>query len=330
MSNLLLYWYLQILSLNSIFISLLIGIQSTRFVRLWIFLELRTLSIIFFILRELTSHDSFQDTIKFFIIQALRGLSIFVMGISQEINRTNLFFFLFRGIILFKIGAAPFHIWLLSLVNGFSWPILFIFLTIIKFIPFQILSTLIPLNLSIFGTISFLIAGLLIFYCVTLKQLIVISSIVFIGTLFFILKNGIWWINLLLIYSINFLPFMYLLWLVGQQKRLLVHRINFGLIKVRLAFLFFRIRGIPPLPGFFIKLFWLIESQVGFFSILMFLIVSGASAYIYLRVWIRLINWRSNLVIQQKFYSYYFNELILIIIFLSLFVRLFILIYYYI
>ena len=308
---------------------IIISLQSLNFINLWVFLELRTLRFIFFIASDKILFDKFQEIIKFFIIQCLSGLRILILRIFQELENNNFIFFILILIILLKIGSAPFHIWILNLSLNISWISLFLFLSLIKIIPFQFLNSLSYFNLSIFGLISFIISSILIIYTKNLKQILIISSIIFIGIIFFILNKN-FWIEFLFIYSIILAQLRIIFWLIVLQKNFLIHFKNSNLIKIFLLISIFNIRGIPPLPGFFIKIFWLINSNLEIFSILIFLIISRLRTYIYIRIWINFLRFNSYKIYIKNNYNNFKNNFFLFIFIINFYISLIWFYFYYI
>ena len=224
-------------------------------------------------------------------------------------------------IIIFKIGSAPFHMWILNLSLRISWTRVFLFLSFIKVIPFQFLNSLSCFNLSIFGLISFFISSILIIYTKNLKQILIISSIVFIGIIFFILNKN-FWIEFLIIYSIILAQLRVIFWLIVLQKNFLSHLKNSNLIKIFLLVSILNFRGIPPLPGFFIKFFWLINSNLNFFRIIIFLIISIIRTYMYIRIWINFLRVNSYKTYIKNNYNNFKNNFFLTIFIINFFMSL--------
>ena len=110
------------------------GVESTRIISLWFFLEIRTL---IFLGKLIAGHRTSRqpDILKIFLIQSLRGISLLILILWKEFLVINFFKEIIIIVILFKIGAVPFHSWLLGVGKFLPWEPLFLFLTVIKILP---------------------------------------------------------------------------------------------------------------------------------------------------------------------------------------------------
>ena len=160
------------------------GLFRSRIFRLWFFLELRTIS---FLLNLLFSKHKtiFKETIKLFLIQSLRGIRILILLLISERGTTLTPNFLIWLVVLFKIRAVPFHRWFLNLRNKISWERMLLFLTVIKFIPLIVLSRCRSWSSEFFRLLSFIVARIRRLLYSGIKKLIVLSSLYFLGMLFF-------------------------------------------------------------------------------------------------------------------------------------------------
>ena len=89
------------------------GLLRSNFLRIWVFLELGTLSYLFYLFSD-RENFIFKEGIKLFLIQALRGLQILISLLQLVLLQSELLTFFTVQIIMFKIGAAPFYGWLLN------------------------------------------------------------------------------------------------------------------------------------------------------------------------------------------------------------------------
>lgn len=182
--------------------------------------------------------------------------------------------------IFFKLGIFPFHQWSPDLYAGISY-ILMIYIQI--FIKYGILILLyninllfLPLNkyIIIFGVLTIIIATLLINSQYNIQRFIALSSISHLG--FLILQFNYSYLFYIYIYTITSLFLLILLY---------NNNLNF-IIKIIITFILFSLSGLPPLPGFYTKLYILIDLlNLGYISIIIILLISSiilAANYIYL------------------------------------------------
>lgn len=134
----------------------------------------------------------------------------------------------------------------------------------------------IPLNkyIIIFGILTIIIATLLINSQYNIQRFIALSSISHLG--FLILQFSYSYLFYIYIYTITSLFLLILLY---------NNNLNF-IIKIIITFILFSLSGLPPLPGFYTKLYILIDLlNLGYISIIIILLISSiilAANYIYL------------------------------------------------
>ena len=255
------------------------GILRSRIFAMWFFLELRTVSFLLGLL-FIRHKTIFKETIKLFLIQSLRGIRILLILLSSErgmIYSINFFIWL---ILLFKMRAVPFHSWFLGLRNKISWERVFIFLTIIKFVPLRILFRANRSSSTFFRVASFIVARVRSLYFFRMKKLIILSSLYFLGILFFSINFNSIWLDIILVYMAIFLP---LFFIFSNINNVLFSANWLGGLSSFILFVFIiRIAGLPPFPGFFLKYFWLVELKIDFLSLGIFFLSSRLIIYLYI------------------------------------------------
>ena len=264
--------------------SIISGLLSSRVLRIWFFLELSTIS--FFINLIFVKHKAmYKETMKLFLIQSLRGIRILLILLISERSTSLGINFLIWLVILFKIRAVPFHSWFLSLRNIISWERVILFLTIIKFIPLMILSNCRRPSSTFFRIIAFIVARIRRLFYSRIKKLIVLSSLYFLGILFFSINLTNVWLEIILVYRLMFLP---LFFVFRNRNTILFFEswIN-GLSTLILFLIIIRLAGLPPFPGFFLKYFWLLELKIDFWSLIIFFLRSRLIMYLYIRFTIK-------------------------------------------
>lgn len=200
---------------------------------------------------------SSESIIKYFIIQRiastiflLRTISILI-GVNIEVMEN-----LIKLSIIIKLGLAPFHNWVLIIIEFISYYSIFIILTIIKIQPitivFQLNSnkiiTLVILIRIIIRSISALNQS-------SIRKTLGWSSIYNIGIIITSTNKLIISLTYLIVYS------LIIIILVKQLISIKINYLNqivfneFSiLIKINMWLNILSIRGFPPTIGFFIKL----------------------------------------------------------------------------
>jgi len=324
---------LLILFIISILGSYLI-ISSNDFLSTYLGIELQGLCLYIMAAFKTNSSFSTEAGVKYFILGGLAssflifGISL-IYGFTGLINFTDLqlffnaelhqrsldglyigFFFLFVGF-LFKVGGAPFHVWVPDVYEGSPMivtaffaiiPKISIFIAMVKvtteILVFQSLGIkLFILYSSILSTVIGSIAAL---SQTSLKRLISYSAIAQSGFILLGLSTfsseGIASILIYLTIYVLLLVNLFACILASSQRLDFLSIQNIGnlkyigksnaLLKYIFSFSIFSIAGIPPLSGFFSK-FLIFYSAIGeglYVSSVIVLFVSAVSMVYYLRI----------------------------------------------
>lgn len=207
--------------------------------------------------------------IKYYLIQSISSINFLFFILIINFNFINSFFFYNFIIInlnltlLIKIGRAPFHFWLISIIEGISWYNTLILLTLQKIPPiilisyylnFKILIIIIILN-CLFGSLGGLnqlnlqkiITYSSIYNFRWIFRSIVINESLF---FFFILIYSLIIFNLISFFSEIKLYFINQLYLIKSQKYF-IFIIFLNLLSLG---------GLPPFLGFITK--WIISMYI--------------------------------------------------------------------
>jgi NADH-quinone oxidoreductase subunit N len=246
---------------------------------------------------------SFYD-IKFLLLKWLDGDFNYAFTMSLV--------FIFSAL-LFKLAAAPFHIWIPDVYEGAPTAIVLIFALLPKLVIFGFLVRFYILTMQGVGALWYLVfffSGLLSVLWgtfaaldqVNIKRLYAYSAVVNVGYLLSAFAYGtvdgfVVSINYLVTYlTTTFLVFLVILLfrkVEGAQKikffadyqAYLSYNPTTALL---VAFVFFSLAGIPPLAGFFIKFFLLRTLFVYEFlsgpTVYIVLITTVVSAFYYIRI----------------------------------------------
>ena len=192
--------------------------------------------------------------LKLFLIQRLRGLILLL--IILQVNRDIQLFTqtVASLLVVLKIGGFPFHHWLVSLGVTLRWDTLAFILTLQKILPLYFLAHIGGRGLILLRGASWIVVSFRRRLVKTPKKLYIFSSVFFLGAVLItpILRGG-GWKKLLFIYCFIFYSIAFLR---GGEKELSLTRGlgRRGEIKLLWLGVILIIRGVPPLPGFYLKL----------------------------------------------------------------------------
>nr|UQJ73395.1 NADH dehydrogenase subunit 2 [Diamesa sp. 5XL] len=306
----------------------LITISSTSWFGAWMGLEINLLSFIPLMMNTNNLLSS-EASLKYFLTQALAS-SILLFGVifffmlsnwsnPSLINYTNL---LIASSLLLKSGAAPFHFWFPSVMEGLSWNNSLILMTWQKIAPMILLSYCLNTNFFIIVIIlSIFIGSLGGLNQTSLRKLMAFSSINHLGWMVAGMMNSE---NLWMIYFMfySFLS-MAIIFMFNNFKMFNINQM-FGLFNSNsiVKFLMFlsllSLGGLPPFMGFLPK--WLIiESLISmnmFFLLTLMVTFTLITLFFYLRICYAafLLNHNEN---NWTYSSFYFNKNYLICLIFS-------------
>lgn len=364
------YTYEFFILLNLITLGLFILISANDLLVMYMGLEIISLS--FYILTTLKIHSNFSTEagMKYFILGAfssgllLYGSSIiygtvgsinftdiasivnmkFIEPISDTSDYYNIISFntFIVGIIfiivglLFKLGAAPFHMWLPDVYEGAPTIVTLIFSTIPKIVIFGFLVNMnlhfLLLKSYIFNDMFFYVAILSIMigslgalYQNKIKRLLAYSAINHVGYLLigfltftsFSIASLFFYLFIYIIISINL--FILLIILRKYTNNLKIKKISeyaiifksYPILAINFSILLFSIAGIPPLVGFYSKFYIFVSALETKLYLLVIIaaIFSVISSLYYIRI-IKLIFFK-KFEYWTLFYNINFIESIL-------------------
>ena len=233
------------------------------------------------------------SSVKYLIVQRLAGILMLRIILVNNITGVSSIWLLLTNLfILFKLGAVPFYHWVLSVGTHQTWIVLFFLLTVQKFIPLffiQLFSVK-----EIFWVSGFRWAFLpwIVYTLKNLKKIIIMSStFTMISILAAILIKARDWKGLIALYTLTFIP------LLAVNRRdsgnsTRPKRPGDDILTATWLLLITNLVGIPPLPGFFIKL----DIRIGLMSrarwgaILIFNLGAGVIVFVYVTFLIRKIS----------------------------------------
>ena len=332
---------LLIVILGSLFL-----ISANDFLTLYLSIEIISLSLYILAAYKKTSSLSTEAGLKYIIFGSFSsGLFLFgvslIYGFTGTINfndisilffdSSNVYYAIILGLLfflislLFKLGAAPFHMWIPDIYEGIPTPVT-IFLTTVPKVA--ILSILIRLCYSCFYqliefwqpllSISALISIVYITFVLIsqkkIKRFLAYSSVVHMGYLLLGISLGtIEGLQAsflyLIIYMVNTINVWTIIisieYLQKQQRIVYISDLNFlyktnPILAIVFALSLFSMAGIPPLAGFFAKfyIFFAALENASYLMLVVGLLTSVISTFYYIRI-IKVIYFESK---KQHFY----------------------------
>nr|AII02335.1 NADH dehydrogenase subunit 2 [Tineola bisselliella] len=246
-----------------LFFSTMISISSNSWLGCWIGLEINLLSFIPIITINNNLMSS-EASLKYFLIQSIASMN-FLFIILMNMILFKLFFFnnflniMLNSSLIMKMGAAPFHFWFPSIIEGLSWLNCFILMTWQKISPLILLSYYFHMKFLYFIMLITIIVGSLSGLNQTsLRKLLTFSSINHLGWLILsiIISENLWLIYMLIYtFLLMIMCMMFYLFNTFFLNQLFFN--NFNKMTKLLIFLnLLSLGGLPPFLGFFPK--WII------------------------------------------------------------------------
>nr|AVN68128.1 NADH dehydrogenase subunit 2 [Protagonista lugubris] len=285
------------LLLMTLMSGVLISISANSWLGAWIGLEINMLSFIPLMANNKNIYTT-EASMKYFIVQTLASSTLLFLIISKSIIEELYMIFnnhlssmIVCTPLLLKSGAAPFHWWFPSIMEGLSWINCFILMTIQKMAPLMLISY--SLNMNLFMCIVILmsvtigsIGGM---NQISIRKILTYSSINHMGWMLAAMSIGenMWFIYFF-IYSILTLTIITIV--LSQQISFINQTFMVGNEITMMKFLMFTtllsMGGLPPFLGFLPK--WIIIQHMIInnmnFIISFMTIMSLMTLYYYLRI----------------------------------------------
>ena len=317
------------------FFSGMLILNSNDLVTLFFIIELQSLCFYILVSSKQISAFSTESGLKYFILGCFSS-SLILFGISMVYGFTGLLsysdislflaginhsmqthFFVYAGTVfgllfitaglLFKLGAAPFHVWMPDVYEGAPLivtaylstvpkiPLVFLFFKLYYFVFLEIFNFF-QIIFVFSALLSLIVGSVAAIYQVKIKRLLTYSMIT--NTSYILL--GLCLQNVSSIWITTFYLISYLLIMIGlffcflvlrnRSSGLLVKKISslLNLVEINPALSFslftllFSIAGVPPLLGFYGKFFlFMLSLKIGFYWIaIVFVIFSTISVFL--------------------------------------------------
>nr|YP_010554750.1 NADH dehydrogenase subunit 2 [Macrostemum radiatum]UYO79396.1 NADH dehydrogenase subunit 2 [Macrostemum radiatum] len=282
-------------------ISTLMVISSKSWINCWISLEI---NLMFFIPLIHVKNNSLNNEflMKFFFIQLVTSITLIISIMFMNLSSSsyfNNFTLIFNLTMLMKMGVAPFHLWMIQIIEYLSWMSFLIIMTWQKIAPLIMMSYLINYNLiMVFILINCLIGSFMGFNQLYMRKMLFFSSIHNMGWLLstLILNLNIWLI-FFSIYTFTMIILITSIYSININNMNQLFNFNLKNIKyINIIILLLSLSGLPPLIGFFPKWLILISFiKTNNFMIFIMMILTLINLYFYLRMFY-------PFLIMSKFY----------------------------
>lgn len=312
----------HLLYLFFLFLGIIISVSSNNWLGCWIGIEMNIISFLPIMANKIRVYAS-ESIIKYFIIQRM-GSSLLLITIIINIIIDFNYLIMIRLII--KIGCPPFHYWYVSVIEGLSWIVCFILITIQKIIPLIILSYLNE-DLRLFIIIACICGCIGGLGYSSIRKIIAYSSIYNLRWIFRgIIIINYSWLFYYFIYSFTLMAVCYIFYSLNINYINQFIIISYDFLKsLILMCIFMSIGGLPPFIGFLPKLIiinCLLLNNIIFICI-MLLMTALIVLFFYLRIVITtiIVNTISiKIIVIRISYFYYIVGIFSLfgIIFLSL------------
>nr|ARH54728.1 NADH dehydrogenase subunit 2 [Trigonopterus sp. 2 AH-2016] len=255
----------KILFLSVLVSSTFISISALSWITAWIGLEMNLLALIP-LMKTKKDKLSAEASIKYFIIQAMASscllFSIILFSSTNflDFKMISIPSLMMNSTLVLKMGAAPLHFWLLEVVSGLSWNLVFILLTWQKIAPMILLSYCLESQvfISLIVIMSSLISGLQGMNQICLRKIMALSSINHMGWMMSSLLGSLnLWFYYFLIYTLMNMNILFMfnklhLFYINQLNKMMSFNKT---LKFFFMLNFLSLGGLPPFIGFLPK--WL-------------------------------------------------------------------------
>nr|UPX88408.1 NADH dehydrogenase subunit 2 [Melanagromyza aenea] len=305
--------------------STMITISANSWLSTWMGLEINLLSFI-----PLMSDNNLMSTeasLKYFLIQALASTVflfsiIFFMMESYYYFINNKFYLqiLILSTLLMKSGAAPFHFWFPTVMQGLSWINALILMTWQKIAPFILISyIMIKPMLLISATLSALLGAIGGLNQTSLLKLMAYSSINHLSwMLMAMLYSQMLWLMYFMFYSLLSMTMILIFYIfnIFYINQLFMMSIKSKTLKFFMFLNLLSLGGLPPFMGFMPK--WLMIQLLSINNQLLMMSILIISTLITLFYYLRLsysafmlnyneTNWMINLQYNNMLLNFYWT-----------------------
>nr|QBM08328.1 NADH dehydrogenase subunit 2 [Magicicada septendecim] len=234
-----------------LFFGIVLSISSNNWLGCWMGIEMNMVSFLPFMMNKMSVYSS-ESMIKYFIIQSMGSSLLFLFVVILGMSFQMKYFIMVS--LMIKIGCPPFHYWYVSVIDGLSWLVSFLIMTVQSIIPIILLSYL-DMSLILFIVLSCFWGSLGGLCYSSIRKILAYSSIYNLSWIFSgVMLMNYMWLVYFLIYSLSLFLTCYLFWTNNMNYLNQIFILfNNKITSLMLMVIFMSMGGLPPFLGFFPK-----------------------------------------------------------------------------
>nr|UGN61355.1 NADH dehydrogenase subunit 2 [Typhlocybinae gen. 1 sp. 1 BY-2021a] len=273
----------KMMFMSTMMIGIILSISSNNWMMMWCGLEISLISFIPLMINKLVI--SSESSMKYFIVQSISSLMLMLSMLIMVMKGDYNYNYVFAASLLMKMGVAPFHNWVLTVLEGLDHYMVIIMLTINKITPLTLMMYT-KNNLMLIICLTMIIGSMMSLNQNSIKKLIGYSSIFNMGLVLSILNINLMWIMFMTLYSI--LIFM-IIKTTLMMKTSFINQMIFSdkvVNKLSIWMILLSMGGLPPMMGFtlkYITISYMIEMKF-IFMITLMVMLSLIVMMMYLRM----------------------------------------------
>nr|YP_008964127.1 NADH dehydrogenase subunit 2 [Eulimnogammarus verrucosus]AHB14314.1 NADH dehydrogenase subunit 2 [Eulimnogammarus verrucosus] len=273
----------------TLFTSVAITTSTNSWFVAWVGLEINLLAFIPLVVSKKNKY-SVESALKYFLVQSLA--SIFIILSSATFIKQDLSL-LMMAMLFLKMGVAPLHQWMPAMVDGLSWPVFTMLMTMQKMNPLVLTFFLFNTDYTYMFiilciTVSSFVGSLGGLTQTSLRKILGYSSIAHLGWMLTTLTMSSWvWLTYFIIYAFVLASVAFLFNHTQMATLNHISNMNKSYLSLIIGVSILSLGGLPPFTGFLGKL--LVIQQLVFTPENFLLIPLLASAYLTLFFYARIL-----------------------------------------
>nr|WDY84680.1 NADH dehydrogenase subunit 2 [Gilpinia sp. 1 GYN-2022c]WEG22864.1 NADH dehydrogenase subunit 2 [Gilpinia sp.] len=338
--------FMKLMNLNKYFYLMLIfgtliTINSTSWIGSWMGMEINLMAFIPLLMNMMKLSKNSNSSMLYYIIQvgssSMLLMMLMMMKMTFILMNINLFMMFMQISLILKLGASPFHWWMIKIIKNMNWMNCFLLMTFQKIAP---LFLLVNTNMSMIIYLSMMFSGfmgsLMGINQISLKLLMGYSSLNHLSWMFMSMMIDM---NILLIYLMiyffnNFIICIFFMFMKINYLNQIYNYNNMNFfLKFLVMMMFLSMAGIPPMFGFLPKffVFILMIKNMFFFESLIFIMFALIVLFYYINLIMpSMLNLKLSMKLNLNYLGFNFYFILIILInFFIMFMIYFMLIFYF-
>nr|ATD52999.1 NADH dehydrogenase subunit 2 [Psammotettix sp. EMHAU-2015-Zz053036] len=270
---------------NTMMIGVIMVVCSNNWLSMWMGLELSMLS--FIPLMQNKFKTSSEAMIKYFIVQSAASTMFLFSVIYMLIGVNIMNEMIMTMAMLIKLGSAPFHNWMIIMIEMIDFQSMFVLLTVMKLPALSIMYQINSSMLIIPIIISMIISSISCINQTSIRKTLGYSSIFNIS----LMMTSINKINIMFIYLLAYSIMLgMMIYIMKSLKINFINQMVFNefsyLIKINIWINMLSMGGFPPTTGFLVKILILqnISMNMNMLIIWTFILTSLITMMFYTRL----------------------------------------------